>query len=133
MSVISPRRIRSEKVIDNFYLARNSSENHPNMDSDLNTAVNADSDSKSSDIHQNGVYPISQLEVNSQIAKVKAEMNEIKGLLSTLTQQFQFIARSEESNALRGSSARNPERINSDTQGRKLRSVEESQKRCQLF
>ena len=47
--------------------------------------------------------------MNGQIARLQAEMNEIRGLLSTLTQQF--ISGLEEGNALRASSSRNPERI----------------------
>ena len=88
MSITSPRRLRSGKVIDNSYSPRNSSENHPNIDSDLINAVNADSDANSSEIHQNGVNPNSQIEVISQIAKLQADMDEITGFLSTLTQQF---------------------------------------------
>ena len=77
------------------------------MDSDLNIAVKAYSDSNSSEIHQNGVNLNSQAEVNGQIAKMQAEMKEIKGLLSTLTQQF--TSRLKEGNALRASSSRNPD------------------------
>ena len=51
------------------------------MVTDLNLAVNADSDSNSSDTHQNGVNLNSQVEVNGQIAKIQAEMNEINGVL----------------------------------------------------
>ena len=98
MSVVSPRRLRSGKIINNYCTLGNSSKNHPNMDSDLNIAVNADSDSNSSESHQNGINSNSQ-----------AEMNEIKGLLSTLTQQF--TSRLKEGNALRASSSRNPERM----------------------
>ena len=47
--------------------------------------------------------------MNGQIAKLKAEVNEIKGLLSTLTQQF--TSRLEGGNALRASSSHNPQRI----------------------
>ena len=36
-------------------------------------------------IHQNGFNPNSQIEVNSQIAKLQGKMKEIKGLLTTLT------------------------------------------------
>ena len=82
MSVISPRRLGSGKVIDNSRSTRNSSENHPNMDSDLNIAVNADSDSNSSEDHHPKMELI-QTEVNCQIAKLQAEMNKIKGLLLT--------------------------------------------------
>ena len=78
------------------------------MDLDLSNAVNADSDSNSSEMHQNGINPTSQTEMNNQIETLQAEENEIKGLLSTLTQQF--FSRSGEGNALRGSSSRNPER-----------------------
>ena len=49
--------------------------------------------------------------MNSQIAKLQAEMNEIKGLLATLTQQV--ISRPDEGNGLRASSSRNQERIDS--------------------
>ena len=83
------------------------------MDSDLNIAVNADSDSNSSDTHQNGVNLNSQVEVNGQIAKIQAEMNEIKGVLLTLTHQF--TSRFDEGNALRASNSRNPERIDKHT------------------
>ena len=79
------------------------------MDSDLNIANNADTDSKSSETHQNGNSLYSRAEMNGQFARLHAEMNENKGLLSTLTQQF--TSRLEEGNALRGSSSRNPERI----------------------
>ena len=47
--------------------------------------------------------------MNGQMAKLKPEMNEIKGLLSTLIQQFTF--RLEGENALRTSSSHNQERI----------------------
>ena len=111
MSVTSPRRLRSGKVIDDSYSTRNTSESHPIMYSDLKNAANADSDSNSSGIFQNGVNPSSQIAVNSQIENIQIELNELKGLLSTLTQQF--ISPSEVSNALRASSCRNPECIDS--------------------
>ena len=50
--------------------------------------------------------------MNGQIARLQAEMNEIKGLLSTIIQQFS--SQLEEGNALRASTSRNPERIDSE-------------------
>ena len=83
MGIVSPGKLRSGKIIDNPYALENSSELHPTMDSDLNIANNADSDSKSSETHQNGYSLNSQAEMNGQIARLQAEMNEIRGLLST--------------------------------------------------
>ena len=88
MKVVSPRRLRSGKIINNSCTVGNSSKNHPNIDSDPNIAVNANSDSNESEIHQNGVSLNSQAEMNGQNAKLQAEMNVIEGLLSTITQQF---------------------------------------------
>ena len=59
------------------------------------------------------------LETNYQIAKLQAEMNEFKGLLSTLNHQF--ISCSEEDNALRASSFRNPESIDMVTRASRTR------------
>ena len=81
------------------------------MDSDLNIANNADSESNSSETHQNDNSLNSQAEMNGQIARLQAKMNAIKGLLSTSTQQF--TSRLEEGNAPRASSSRNPKRIDS--------------------
>ena len=109
MSILSPSKLRSGKIIDNPRALEHSSEIHPTLDSDLNIANIADSDSKSSETHQNGNSLYSQAEMNGQFARLQAEMNENKGSLSTLTQQF--TSRLEEGNALRASSSRNPERI----------------------
>ena len=57
----------------------------------------------------------------SQIAILQAEMNETKGLLSTLPQQF--ISRSEEDNALRASSSRNPQRTDIVTGANRTRNT----------
>ena len=53
------------------------------MDSDLNIAVNADSELNLSETHPNGVSLLSQAKMNGQIAKLQAETNENKRLLST--------------------------------------------------
>ena len=109
MSILSSRKLISGKNIDNPCALENSSEIHSNMDSNLNIAIKADSESNSSETHQNGNSLNSQAQMNDQISRLQAEMNETKVFLSTLTQQF--TSRLEEGNALRASSSRKAERI----------------------
>ena len=94
MRLSSPRRFRSGKIINNSYLIRNSSGNHPSIDSDQNV----DSVSNSIDIHRKGTTLNSQLQINNQIWRLQAQMRKNKNLLSTLTQQV--ISCPEEGNAL---------------------------------
>ena len=119
MSLTFPRTLRSGKNIDKSSSSRNFSKNHPNMNSDINNAGNAHSDSNSSQMHQNAVNLSSQIETKYQIAKLQAEMNEFKGLLSTLNHQF--FSCSEEDNALGASSFRNPESIDMVTRASRIR------------
>ena len=72
MSVVSSRRLRSGKIINNSCTVGKSSKIRLNMDSDLNIAVNANSDSNSSKTHQNEVSLNSQPEMKGQIAKLLA-------------------------------------------------------------
>ena len=71
--------------------------------------LNADFDSNSSGNQQKSEDTGPPAATNRQIAKLQAEMNEIKPLLTTLTQQV--IPRPEEGNASRASSSRTQERV----------------------
>ena len=81
------------------------------MDYDQINTANVDSDSYSSGTHCDESNLSSHVEMNNQIVKLQfqVEMNEIKTLSATLTQQV--IIRPEEGNALRASSSRTRERV----------------------
>ena len=79
------------------------------MDSEQISAANVNLDSNSSKTHRDENNSSFQVGKNNQIVKLQAEMNEIKTLLANLTQQVIF--RKEEGNALRASSSRTQERV----------------------
>ena len=86
MSENSFRSLRSGKIVSNSSAETNSFRTHRDVVDEHNNHLATDFDSNSSENQHQGLNTPSQVETNRQIVKLQDQMNEIKTLLTDLTQ-----------------------------------------------